>query len=194
MKKKYFKDKKHFALWVGFISFLLSLTWMLYSLVALAFDPNYSFEFEPIVVFFIAFAAFLSSEKPWEYKRYHFINSHKRDHSFTITDNGGKFEIGSGDKLFDLSFGTSGTGSVQIKGVGYGSQNIKGITIVPGIANVEDINDFNHYNYSTYQRAYAGDFVVLKNSFGNYAALRIVHADARSHGGQDIVKFDYWIL
>lgn len=192
--ERLFKDKKHFALWVGFISFLLSLMWMIYSFVSLAVCPNSSFEFEPIIVFLVSFAAYLSTENPWEYKKYHFINSHKKNKSFIISENNGKLEIGIGDKLFDLSFGTSGRGSVQIKGINYGSQNIKGIAVLPEIVSVEDIDDFNHYNYSNHQTARTGDFVVLNNSFGNYAALRIIHADSRSHGGQDIVKFDYWIL
>lgn len=194
MKKIFFKDKKHIALWVGFFAFLLSLMWMTYSLIKTFFCQEATFEFEPIVVFFVSLATYMSSENPWDYKKYHFISSEKKNLQIDFSKNNGKVQIGRNTYLFDIKFSSSGLGSVQVYGMGYESQNIEGLCILKNIDDIEDITDFDNYELSKYVTAYTGDVVLLKNSFNHYAALRILSASARSHGEEDKVQLDYWIL
>lgn len=194
MTYKFFKDTKHFALWINVVAFLLCILWVLFSNYDFFTSKEEKFEFEPIIVFLVSLAAFLSSEFPWNYKKYIFINSNKQNINFNLSENNQRVMIGSDEYSFDLKFGSSGRGSIQIYGIGYGSQNIKGLAIIPNIRNVEDITDFESQNYSAYLTAHTGDFILLKNSFGEYAALQILAADSRSHGREDMVKFSYWIL
>ena len=194
MKYKIFKDTKHFALWINVVACAFSALWFLFSIYNFFISNNENFEFEPIIVFLISLAALLSSEYPWNYKKYTFLNSNKQNINFNLSENNQKVMIGSGENSFDLKFGSSGSGSIHIYGIGFGSQNINSLAIIPNVSNVEDITDFESQSHLSCLTAYIGDFILLKNSFGKYAALRILGADARSHGGEDIVKFSYWIL
>jgi hypothetical protein len=109
--------------------------------------------------------------------------------------NNSHFVIGEDECEFDIVFAPSGRGSIQIYGNLHGSQNIEGLTIINNIHNVEEIINIDQHEFSFNVRAYTGNFVLLKNSFGNFAALKIKKALSISHGDEkDSVDFDYWIL
>ncbi|SSR21835.1 Uncharacterised protein [Acinetobacter baumannii] len=169
--------------------------WMVYSIVSVVTCPNASFEFEPIIVFLISLGALLTSEYPWDYKKFNFINSSKKGLNFDLSMNNSHLVIGEKELEFDLVFSTAGNGSIHIYGNQYGSQNIQGLSIITGIQNVEDITKFEQYEYSSKVQAFTGNFVLLKNTFGQFAAIKIVRATAISHGAEKSeVDLDYWIL
>ncbi|WP_454666689.1 hypothetical protein [Acinetobacter calcoaceticus] len=195
MKKTYFKDSKHFALWINFVAFLLSLMWMVYSIVRVVTCPNASFEFEPIIVFLISLGALLTAEYPWDYKKFNFINSSKKGLNFDLSMNNSHLVIGEKEFEFDIVFSPAGNGSIHIYGIQHGSQNIQGLSIITGIQNVENVTKFEQYEYSTKVHAFTGNFVLLKNNFGQFAAIKIIKATAITHGAEkNEVDLDYWIL
>ena len=113
---------------------------------------------------------------------------------FDYDRNNGVFAIGSGNIQFDLTFSSSGNGSIHTYS---DSKNIEGIAIARRAKSFKDIKDalaveFNYDSRTAYLKA--GQIFTLVNKNGFFAAVKILEAKARSHGAiRSLVKFEYVI-
>jgi hypothetical protein len=63
--------------------------------------------------------------------------------------------------------------------------SICGVAIAEGAKEFSDLHDVSQYRFnSRTRRPRTGEFVVLQNTHGFYAVLRIKSIEAKSHGGK----------
>ncbi len=112
---------------------------------------------------------------------------------FNYSDNNGVFTIGNGECLFE----TMWTKASDVAIHAYNDPpSISGVAIALDSCALADICDASIYNMSSRCRTpKEGEFVVLKNNNGRFAALHILDVKDRSRSDkEDELVFDYWIL
>jgi pyrimidine deaminase RibD-like protein len=112
---------------------------------------------------------------------------------FNYGDNDGIFTIGHGDWLFETKWSKASDVAIHVYN---DPPSIAGLAIAIDALALEDIRDASIYNMSSRNRTpKEGEFVVLKNANGNFAALKVLEVRDRSRADtEDELLFEYWIL
>lgn len=112
--------------------------------------------------------------------------------TFDYSNNDGKYYIGQGELTFALDFSKSSDRDIQILN---DPAEINTVAIAKGVENIADIEDARDFDGSSrIRRPKLGQIVVLQNTNGFYAAIKIISLkdDSRSDE-EDEVVFDYVI-
>lgn len=145
---------------------------------------------EPAVVFVAGLASLATIYWP-SFARYK--RRRKRDRAtFDYSLNNGIFEIGSGELRFETQWSKASDVSIYI----YRDRpSVAGIALAPGASRISDVRDASRYEMSSRTVCpREGEVVVLKNNFGNYAALRVVDVQDRTRSDpKDELTFEYAI-
>jgi hypothetical protein len=112
---------------------------------------------------------------------------------FDYGDNDGIFTIGHGDCLFETMWTKASDTAIHVY---KDPPSIVGVSIAFDAHALADIRDASIYNMSSRSRTpKEGEFVVLKNANGNFAALKVLEVRDRDRAdSEDELVFEYWIL
>jgi len=112
---------------------------------------------------------------------------------FNYSDNDGVFTIGSGTCLFETTWSKASDVAIHVY---KNPPSVSGVAIALESRTLADIRDASVYDMSSrYRTPKEGEFVVLKNTNGRFAALRILDVRDRDRSDkEDELVFDYWIL
>ena len=112
--------------------------------------------------------------------------------SFNFTHNDGRYTIGHGDLTFRTRWSNASNSAIHVYTDGTGLRRL-GLAI--GARTFADIKDASAYDMTSRVRTpHEGEFVVLQNGGGYFAALQVVDVQARSHGDpRDSVRIQYRI-
>lgn len=111
---------------------------------------------------------------------------------FNYENNNGRYMIGEGTMQFELQFSTASNGAINI----YNDPiNIEGIALAYGVNSFSDIKDALLFDYTSRARTVkTGEFLILVNKNGFFAALKLGEIKARSHGSEmSSVSLEYRI-
>lgn len=113
--------------------------------------------------------------------------------NFDYTNNDGLFTIGNSEYIFDTQWTKATDDSIYLY---KDPHTIEGIAIALDIDLVSDIRDASVYDMSSRVRTISeGQFAILKNTNGYYAAIQIIDVKDKSRSdSQDELDFKYWIL
>lgn len=111
--------------------------------------------------------------------------------TFDYSNNDGKFEIGSGEMRFSTHWSSASDRAIYF----YRSDNAS-IALARNIRTVVEIGDATRYDTSSRTRTpNIGEFVVVRNQDGYYAAIQVLKITSRGRNGDyDSLTFAYWIL
>ena len=111
--------------------------------------------------------------------------------TFDYSNDDGNFDIGAGE----LHFGTHWSSASQQAIHCYRSGNAS-IALVRKIGSVTEIGDATQYDTSSTTRTpNIGEFVVIRNRDGYYAAIKVLEILCQDRNGDhDSLTFAYWIL
>ncbi len=170
-------NKRQVAQYISFLSIPLSIVWLIV-------DGS----IEPIIMIVLGVSNVVSTGFPWQHKKY---NSNKQSGtvSFNYNKNNKKYTFGRNDYEFETQWSTASDTSIHIYGR---TPTIKKLSIVTDKANISDISDASNYEYTENETPQKGDIVLLKNKYGNYAALKILSIKDRSRNDDiDEVTVEY---
>jgi hypothetical protein len=112
--------------------------------------------------------------------------------TFDYSNNDGNFEIGAGELCFATHWSSASEKAIHC----YRSGNLTSIALVRNIVAVVEIGDATQYDTSSTTRTPdIGEFVVVRNRNGYYAAIQVRKITCRGRNGDhDSLTFAYWIL
>lgn len=112
--------------------------------------------------------------------------------TFNYTNNNGVFTIGYGDFLFETQWTKASDVSIHLYN---DRESVESIAVAIDARTLQDIKDGTIYDVSSRSRTVQeGQFVVLKNIQGYYAALQVLEVkDQTRADSHDELTF-YWIL
>ncbi len=148
-------------------------------------------DFEPVTVVLFGAAGLLSTWWPRISKKY----AQKRlkgTISFNYSNNNGRYCIGKNGHLFETAWSKASDTSIHIYN---DPPSINRLAVVKNKANISDIDDASAFDFSSRVRtAEKGDIVILKNKYGNYAALKVIDIKDSSRSDDiDEISFKYVI-
>lgn len=111
---------------------------------------------------------------------------------FDYENNNGHYTIGAGSMQFELSFSGAGNGSIYI----YNDPvSIEGIALAYAASSFSDIKDASVFDYTSRSRhPKTGEFIILANQNGFFAAIKLGEIKIRGHGiERSSVSFEYKI-
>lgn len=112
--------------------------------------------------------------------------------TFNYSNNNGCYTIGAGDMAFETTWSGASNTSIHVY---TDPPSIRSVALAIGIKVISDIEDASMFDISSRVRtAHLGEIVVVQNTAGYYAAVKINKLKSRSHGQpQDEVTFTYAI-
>jgi TIR domain len=112
--------------------------------------------------------------------------------TFNYSSNNNRFRIGQSAYEFETYWGKRGAGSIYCLN---DPPSIRGVALAPNASKLADIIDASQLDYSSRHRAvHAGHFVVLQNTSGFYAAIKILDVRYDDAEVLDLMSIKYWIL
>jgi hypothetical protein len=107
--------------------------------------------------------------------------------AFDFRSHDGNFRIGSERMEFETKWSSSDDSSIHCYNY---SPSIRGVALADGAASIVEVGDAATLDFTSSSRTpNVGQFVVLQNTNGFYAALQIVEVQYKGW-----LKFNYWIL
>lgn len=118
--------------------------------------------------------------------------------TFDYTTNNGVHVIGSGELIFDTYWSRGSTTVIYTyNNLGDQVQNVETVAVAPLSSQlITDVTDASSYPTATYsQTVNEGQLAVMKNTFGNYAVLKVINVKDATRGDTiDELTFEYCIL
>ncbi|WP_290705337.1 hypothetical protein [Amphritea sp.] len=150
-------------------------------------DPS----FEPAIGFIVAIGGLAHSYWPNLTKKYA-SKRLKGRHSFDYSNNNGLFTIGTDALKFETKWSKASGDSIHIYN---DPASITGIAVVKGVPAINMISNAAKYDFSSRSRTpQEGELVVLKNSFDNFAVIKIVDIkDCTRSDSNDELTIEYVI-
>lgn len=109
--------------------------------------------------------------------------------SFDFNNNNGIFTIGEGTLLFETKWSNANSDSIHLYS---DPASIDSIALAKNISSISLIKDASKYDFSSrYRTPSKGEVIILKNNYGNYAALQV--NDIKSGNTDAEVTFEYVI-
>lgn len=112
--------------------------------------------------------------------------------TFDFSNNNGQYTLGTGNMTFVTRWSRGSNNSIHVYS---DHQSIRSVAIAYGTKEINEIVDASVYDTSSRNRApHLGEIIVLQNSAGYYAAIKINELKSRSHGHDfDEISFQYLI-
>jgi hypothetical protein len=112
---------------------------------------------------------------------------------FNYSNNNGRFRIGEGNVEFETIWSKASDTSIHCY---TDTPSIRGVALAPRGASLHDITNASQFDFTSRVRtAREGNFVILQNHNGFYAALEILDIKDDNRGDDaDQLTFRYWIL
>ena len=127
--------------------------------------------FEPAIGLFAAIGGLAHSYWPNVTKKYASKRLKGRN-SFDYSNNNGLFTIGSDALKFETKWSKASDDSIHIYN---DPASISGVAVVKGVPAINMVSNAASYDFSSRSRTpQESELVVLKNSFGNFAVIKIV--------------------
>lgn len=168
---------------VTFCSFVLLVGFVLW----FCLEPS----FEPALGVIASFGSLAASR--WPQKKAKFRNQRLSGRvTFDYSKNNGRYIIGNGELKFETAWSKASDDSIHI----YNDPAlIKGVALALNKNRISDITNASSYDMSSRsQTPQEGEIVILKNKFGNFAALQIVDIKDRTRSDNcDELTFEYTI-
>lgn len=165
----------------------LSLAVLLGFCLWLYFDPG----FEPAIGIFVSSAALATSFWP----RFRAGYASKRlsgRATFDYSNNNGLYMIGEGDLAFETKWSKASDTSIHLYS---DPPSITSVAIAVGATSIEAVTDASLYDGSSRSRTLQeGEVAVIKNRYGNFAALQVLDVKDRMRADdRDEITFSYSI-
>lgn len=147
--------------------------------------------FEPAIGFIVSIGALAANYWPKKPQKYA-SNRLKGRNSFDYSNNNGRFIIGSNELLFETAWSKASDESIHVYN---DPASIKGVALVKGIPAINLISNAKSYDFSSRSRTpQEGDIVVFENSYGNFAAVKIIDIKDNTRSDSiDELTFEYVI-
>jgi hypothetical protein len=167
-----------------FLFIILSILWFLMDWF------EYKFPIEPIVVLIGGIATLFASYWPWKVR--YTSKPLKGRVYIDYGSNNGLYNIGTNDNLFTLKF--TGASGESIHMYDY-PDNIDSIALAESVEDPTEIRDASVFDFSNrIVSPKENQIVILKNSKGNYAIIRIHDIKSKQHGdNRNEILFSYII-
>ncbi|WP_417249907.1 TIR domain-containing protein [Celeribacter sp.] len=113
--------------------------------------------------------------------------------SFSQEDYDGRAEIGEDIWRFEIQTSPASGSSVYFYN---DPETIRGIAVAEGATDFDDVKDATSYNFTSSSRTVSeGQILIMKNTAGFFAALKVIEVQDRSRGAEtDTITVDYVIL
>jgi len=147
--------------------------------------------FEPAIGIILGIAGFASLGFPQAKKKYK-KERLKWKVTFDYSNNNGNYFIGKDEMLFETHWTKASDTSIHLY---KDPPSIQGVAIAQNKARIKDIKDASEYDMSSRSRTISeSEIAILKNNFGNYAAIRILDIkDNTRNDNRDELHFEYVI-
>ncbi|WP_159817930.1 hypothetical protein [Colwellia sp. 20A7] len=147
--------------------------------------------FEPAIGLIAAIGGLAHSYWPNVTKKYTSKRLKGRQ-SFDYSNNNGLFIVGSDALKFETKWSKASGDSIHIYN---DPASIEGVALVKGIPAINMISNAAKYDFSSRSRTpQEGDIIVLKNSFGNFAVIKVVDIkDSTRSDDTDELTIEYVI-
>ena len=127
--------------------------------------------FEPAIGFIISIGMLATKYWPKKVVKYS-SEKLKGRKTFDYSNNNGRYIIGKNELKFETAWSKASDDSIHVYN---DPSSIKGVALVKGVPEINLISDTTSYDFSSRSRTpQEGDIVIFKNSFGNYAVVKIV--------------------
>lgn len=112
--------------------------------------------------------------------------------TFDYSNNNGRFTIGAGDMTFETSWSRASNTAIHVYA---DTPSIQSIALAAGIKSIFEIDDASVFDTSSRTRTpHLGEIVIMRNTAGYYAAVKVEKLKSRSHGDCiDEITFTYAI-
>lgn len=172
-------NKQELTNYISFSAVPLSILWFI-------MDPS----IEPIIVGLYGVNGVIGQGLPWKKNKYSSLRS-KDIISFNYNKNNNKFEFGKDDVYFETKWSTGSDTCIHA----YASApSIQAVAVVSDKANINQIQDVTNYEFTDHETPQKGEILLLRNRFGNYAALKILSIKDRTrHDDTDELTVEYVI-
>lgn len=147
--------------------------------------------FEPAIGFITSLGILAANYWPKKTKKYESKRLKGRK-SYDYSNNNGSYVIGQNELMFELKCTKASGDSINVYN---DPASIKAIAVVKGIPEINLISDAKSYDYTSRSRTpQEGEIVLLENSYGNFAAVKIVDIKDNTRGDAvDELTFEYAI-
>lgn len=130
-------------------------------------EPSY----EPAIGFIAGLSGIAHSCWPKRTKKYANRRLKGRE-SFDYSNNNGLYVIGSDDLKFETKWSKASDQSIHVYN---DPASIKAIALVKGLPAINQISSIKDYDFSSRSRTpQEGEIVLFENSYGNFAAVKII--------------------
>lgn len=111
---------------------------------------------------------------------------------FNYSNNDGKYTIGSNELVFETAWSKASGESIHIYN---DPPSIDSLALAKGVFNIRSVRDVHNLDFTSRTRTpEEGDIVVLKNKYGNYAAIKVLDIQDYSRSDSvDEISFEYVI-
>jgi hypothetical protein len=153
----------------------------------LYFEPS----FEPAIGVVASIGSLAASH--WPRKKVNYTNQRLSGRvTFDYSNNNGRYIIGNKELMFETAWSKASDDSIHIYN---DPASIEGVALAIGKHHISDITNASSNDMSSRSRTpQEGDIVILKNRFGNFAALMINDIKDRTRSdNRDKLTFDYVI-
>lgn len=158
-------NKQQLTHYISFSAVPLAIIWLF-------IEPG----IEPIIVGLYGINSVIGQGLPWNYRKYASLRD-KGTVSFNFNKNGKKYEFGAGATYFEIQWSSSSASCIQAYAR---TPSVKEIAVVTDKAGIKEIHDATTYEFTDHERPQKGEILLLKNRFGNYAALKILDIKDRT--------------
>lgn len=153
----------------------------------LYFEPS----FEPAIGVIACLGGLAASHWPRKKAKYRKQQLSGRV-TFDYSNNNGRYVIGNGELKFETAWSKASDDSIWVYN---DPASIEGVALALNKNRISDITNASSYDMSSRsQTPQEGEIVILKNKFGNFAALQIVDIKDRTMSDKcDELTFEYMI-
>lgn len=151
------------------------------------FEPS----FEPAIGFIGSIGTIATTY--WPKRKQSYANQRKSGRvTFDYGNNNGRYVIGENELKFETAWSKASDISIHVYN---DPPSIDSVGIAKGVSSIFQITDATLYDMSSRSRtAQEGEIVVMKNSFGNYAAIQVLDIkDQTRSDSSDELTFTYVI-
>ncbi|ACX86497.1 hypothetical protein LES60_18385 [Pectobacterium brasiliense] len=158
-------NKQQLTSYISFSAVPLSVFWLI-------LEPG----IEPIIVGLYGINSIIGQGFPWNTKKYASLRN-KGTVSFNFNKNCNKYEFGKDNVFFETQWSSASDSSIHAYAR---TPSVQAVAVVPDKANINEIQDATNYEFTDHECPQKGEILLLKNRFGNYAALKILDIKDRS--------------
>lgn len=158
-------NKQQLTHYISFSAVPLAIIWLI-------LEPG----IEPIIVGLYGINSVIGQGVPWNYRKYFSLRD-KGTVRFNFNKNNSKYEFGEGYTYFETYWSSSSDSCIHAYAQ---TPSVTAVAVVSDKVYISDIHDATAYEFTNHERPQKGEILLLKNRFGNYAALKVIDIKDRS--------------